>query len=358
MEYRFEADGESFCDPANRAARPGAFGEKSVIEFPGYAPPAWLARARPRPGPSPSPSTRGSGRRPTPTRAGPLPLLVAHDGTEYERLAQLTRLIAHAIATGRIPPCRVALLDAPTATRLLRLRPLRPHARRPPPPARAGDRHRRPRREPRRAGPAARALAAPGRVRRADAAVGLVLPPALGPPGVRLPALPPHLAASSARSCTPARAATPIPITLTCGAPEENLANNRAVAAALRRQGHDVGAARQPRRAQLRRLARHARPAPRRPARAGLGVGSPADGAHAPDRAAARHRGGLVGRLRGAARPPRPVDRARRRAARVRHRARHDRAVRPAHARRATRSSSTASRTGTTSRASGSRRSR
>ena len=31
---------------------------------------------------------------------------------------------------------------------------------------------------------------------------------------------------------------TPIPITLTCGAPEENLANNRAVATALRRQGH------------------------------------------------------------------------------------------------------------------------
>jgi enterochelin esterase family protein len=35
-------------------------------------------------------------------------------------------------------------------------------------------------------------------------------------------------------------AATPIPITITCGAPEENLANNRAVATALRRQGHDV----------------------------------------------------------------------------------------------------------------------
>jgi enterochelin esterase family protein len=35
-----------------------------------------------------------------------------------------------------------------------------------------------------------------------------------------------------------APAATPIPITLTCGAPEENLANNRAVATALRRQGH------------------------------------------------------------------------------------------------------------------------
>jgi enterochelin esterase family protein len=35
-------------------------------------------------------------------------------------------------------------------------------------------------------------------------------------------------------------AAAPIPITLTCGAPEENLPNNRAVAAALRRQGHDA----------------------------------------------------------------------------------------------------------------------
>jgi enterochelin esterase family protein len=35
-------------------------------------------------------------------------------------------------------------------------------------------------------------------------------------------------------------AATPIPIAITCGAPEENLANNRAVATALRRQGHRV----------------------------------------------------------------------------------------------------------------------
>ena len=35
-------------------------------------------------------------------------------------------------------------------------------------------------------------------------------------------------------------AATPIPIALTCGAPEENLPNNRALAGALRAQGHDV----------------------------------------------------------------------------------------------------------------------
>jgi enterochelin esterase family protein len=34
--------------------------------------------------------------------------------------------------------------------------------------------------------------------------------------------------------------AFPIPVTMTCGTVEENLANNRAVAAALRRQGYDV----------------------------------------------------------------------------------------------------------------------
>ena len=32
-----------------------------------------------------------------------------------------------------------------------------------------------------------------------------------------------------------------IPVTLTCGAVDENLANNRAVASALDRQGYDVG---------------------------------------------------------------------------------------------------------------------
>jgi enterochelin esterase-like enzyme len=34
--------------------------------------------------------------------------------------------------------------------------------------------------------------------------------------------------------------AEPIPVTVTCGTVEENLANNRAVAAALAEQGYDV----------------------------------------------------------------------------------------------------------------------
>src|SRR5215211_8282514 len=110
MEYRFEADGDSFCDPHNPLRAPGAFGEKSVVEFPGYEPPRWVAA--PDPGPAVPVAERAALWSPPGTDPRrPLPLLVAHDGGEYERLAGLTRLIAHAIDGGRIPPCRVALLD-------------------------------------------------------------------------------------------------------------------------------------------------------------------------------------------------------------------------------------------------------
>ena len=240
MEYRLEADGESFCDPHNPKRAPGAFGDKSVIEFPGYRPPTWLQA----PDPGPSKPIGDNARLWTPPDTDPrqpLPLLVAHDGNEYERLAGLTRLIAHAIASNRIPRCRVALLDPPgdrnddysasarytraLTTRLPQLAPATRHAG---------------------VGASLGALALlharwlhPGafgalllqsgsffrlrwdrqesgfpRFRRISRFVGQVLQ---GGP-----------------------AATPIPITLTCGAPEENLANNRAVAGALRRQGHQV----------------------------------------------------------------------------------------------------------------------
>jgi len=239
LEYRFEADGESFCDPFNPLRAPGAFGEKSVVEFPGYAAPAWLAA----PDPEPAVAAAGGARlwsAPGSDPREPLPLLVVCDGSEYERLAQLTRLIAHAVATRRLPRCRVALLDAhhrdeeysasarharALAAQLPRIAPATSHAG---------------------LGASLGALALlhtrwrhPGafgalclqsgsffrqrwdkheshfpRFRRISRFVGSVLQ--AGP------------------------AATPIPITLTCGAPEENLANNRAVASALRRQGHAV----------------------------------------------------------------------------------------------------------------------
>ena len=51
MEYRIEADGDSFCDPHNSLRAPGAFGDKSIVEFPGYEPPQWLQAPDPDPAP-------------------------------------------------------------------------------------------------------------------------------------------------------------------------------------------------------------------------------------------------------------------------------------------------------------------
>src|SRR3954465_6258856 len=46
LEYQLEieADGHTtrVCDPDNPLRAPGAFGERSVLELPGYAAPAWL----------------------------------------------------------------------------------------------------------------------------------------------------------------------------------------------------------------------------------------------------------------------------------------------------------------------------
>ena len=240
MEYRFEADGESFCDPHNPLRAPGAFGDKSVVEFPGYRPPAWLAAPDPEPAVPVAEHARLWSAPDTDPRR-PLPLLVVHDGSEYERLSGLTRLIAHAVATGRIPACRVALLDAPDRDE---------------------------------------AYSASARYARTLAATLPQLAPSttVAGLGASLGALallhtrwlhPGALGALMLQSGSFFRqrwdrqesgfprfrrisrfvgavlndsraAATPIPITLTCGAPEENLANNRAVANALRRQGHDA----------------------------------------------------------------------------------------------------------------------
>ena len=51
-----------------------------------------------------------NGRIWSPATDEPLPLLVAHDGPEYDRLASLTRYSAAMIAAGTLPPHRVALL--------------------------------------------------------------------------------------------------------------------------------------------------------------------------------------------------------------------------------------------------------
>jgi enterochelin esterase family protein len=124
MEYRLELqhrDGgrEEICDPDNPLRAPGAFGEKSVVEFPDYTPPAWLAAA----------GVDGTSveltvpsrllRAEVPVRlwapadaepTEPLPLLLAHDGPEYDALSRLTGFSAAMVAAARLPRHRVALL--------------------------------------------------------------------------------------------------------------------------------------------------------------------------------------------------------------------------------------------------------
>jgi enterochelin esterase family protein len=124
LEYQLElvrSDGHSerVCDPGNPHRAPGAFGEKSVLLLQGYAAPRWLGSDGVR-GSTKELAVRGRGlggkvrmRIWSPADAEPaepLPLLVAHDGPEYDRLAALTRFAAVAIRAGELPRHRLALL--------------------------------------------------------------------------------------------------------------------------------------------------------------------------------------------------------------------------------------------------------
>jgi enterochelin esterase-like enzyme len=118
LELRYQDGGAKVVtDPANPRQAPGAFGPKSVLEFPGYVPPSWLTA-----GADPGTGTvfgvtapdRVIGVRtwsPSGVPADtPLPLLIAHDGPEYDALASLTRYLGAGVAGGWLPRLRAALL--------------------------------------------------------------------------------------------------------------------------------------------------------------------------------------------------------------------------------------------------------
>jgi enterochelin esterase-like enzyme len=124
LEYQLEVtrrDGgnEWICDPGNPKRAPGAFGEKSVLELPGYSAPAWLEEEGVD-GRFDQAQIRGRGLgahvavrvwSPADVEPGrPLRMLLANDGPEYDALSQLTRYSAVMIADGALPPHRVALL--------------------------------------------------------------------------------------------------------------------------------------------------------------------------------------------------------------------------------------------------------
>jgi enterochelin esterase-like enzyme len=124
LEYKLEVshpDGanEWILDPGNPKTAPGAFGEKSVLELPGYEAPAWLSKEGVE-GSFVESSIRGRGLgaslavrvwSPAEVEPGtPLRMLLANDGPEYDALSSLTHYSAVMIAEGRLPPHRVALL--------------------------------------------------------------------------------------------------------------------------------------------------------------------------------------------------------------------------------------------------------
>jgi enterochelin esterase-like enzyme len=124
MEYLFELERggthELVTDPANPLRAPGPFGDKSAIEFPGYRAPDWLdddapegtyraLRVRSRAYRADVPILVWSSAGADPAQR--LPLLVAHDGPEYAEYAALVTYLAAMIARGELPPMRAALLQ-------------------------------------------------------------------------------------------------------------------------------------------------------------------------------------------------------------------------------------------------------
>src|SRR6185437_2874962 len=123
MEYQFElflADGTSqwVLDPGNPKTVDGAFGKKSVREFAGYRPPAWLTAPTEAgdtqdldlPVPDAMISVRVWSPPGTPDDE-PLPMLIAHDGPEFDSLADLTRYLSAGVTGTWLPRLRAALLS-------------------------------------------------------------------------------------------------------------------------------------------------------------------------------------------------------------------------------------------------------
>ena len=263
MEYMFEllrSDGsaEVIPDPNNRLRAPGPFGDKSVVEWPGYRSPEWMEKDCDHRG-----TVVGGAIDGRPLRAslpvalwsshgvedGDLvPLLVAHDGPEYSEFSQLVTLLDHKTSEGTLPPMRAALVGpvdrnetysaSATYGRALAHNVLPWLNRYAPTPQ--GRRYRVG------MGASLGALAMLHAHRTHPASFGAVYLQSgsffrqrfdkheAGFPRFR------RISRFVGRILAAAESTHPIPITMTCGSIEENLANNRAVHDALARQGYEA----------------------------------------------------------------------------------------------------------------------
>lgn len=263
MEYKLELihpDGSSewLCDPWNDKRVGGVFGDKSVIEFPGYVRPGWVAQDVPSGDLQPFEINSRAARARVfgflwtshdAAADAELPLLVAHDGPEFAQLSHLTHFLDVCIAEGRLPAMRAALI-APPADRNETYSASAAYAR-----ALAHE-----------VLPRISELAPTPHGRRMRAAMGASLgalsmlhahrlyPATFGAlylqsgsffrqrfdkqessfPRFR------RIARFAGQVLTAEDWAHPIPITMTCGTVEENLMNNLATSEALVRQGYDI----------------------------------------------------------------------------------------------------------------------
>jgi enterochelin esterase-like enzyme len=128
LEYRLEVEHaggrvEIVCDPANPLRATSPFGDRSVLELDGYEPPVWLDDAD-----APAGAVEPFAVRSRTLRtnvAGLLwsahglesdtfaPLLVVHDGPEYSEHARLLQMLDSAVAELEVRPFRAALLQPP-----------------------------------------------------------------------------------------------------------------------------------------------------------------------------------------------------------------------------------------------------
>lgn len=124
IEYRFIVtrpnDGgdaaETILDPDNPLVVETAFGSRSEMQMPGYAVPSWLS-APPVVGGFTPMVLEGETADDVPvtvwapegTEGQALPLLLVNDGPEYDQLASITQYSGAMIASGVLPPHRVAM---------------------------------------------------------------------------------------------------------------------------------------------------------------------------------------------------------------------------------------------------------
>jgi len=255
LEYKLELrhpDGstETISDPNNPRRVGSAFGEHSVVARDDYTEPRWLR----------APAADGSWRElALPSRAldaevwsriwsptGPTGhVLVAHDGPEYDKLAELGHFSAAQVAAGHVPPHHLVLLAPGHRNEWYSANPAY---------AQALAREVLPRlhAELGTAGPVVGLGASLGGLamlhaqrRFPRAFAGLFLQsssffrPRLDRQESRFPWFG-RIVRFTGRVVGASSAPQPVPMVLTCGLAEENLGNNREMAYALRRQQYPV----------------------------------------------------------------------------------------------------------------------